>query len=127
MKELKDIFQEHDVCLAYLFGSQQKGQVGLLSDLDIAVLFGPTKDNYTIADLLSLSSELKSLYPQDKIDLIPLNNAPPLLKKEAVLAGETIYSSLNPNQKFTFEKKVLEEYEDTKRLREVYYQYLSHE
>ncbi len=127
MQKLQNIFQKHNVCLAYLFGSQQKGQVGPLSDLDIAVLFNPTKKNYTITDLLSLNSELKDFYPQDKIDLTTLNDAPPLLKKEAALKGETIYSSLNPSQQFAFEKKVLEEYEDTKRLREVYYQYLNHE
>lgn len=80
--------------MAYLFGSQQKGQVGPLSDVDIAVLFGPTKDNYTVTNLLSLSSELESFYPQRRVDLTPLNNAPPILKKEAVLIGETIYSSL---------------------------------
>lgn len=126
MEVLKNTFQKHGVSLAYVFGSQQKGLVGPLSDVDIAVLFNPAKTNYSIPDLLSLTSELETFYPQKKVDLTILNNASPLLKKEAALKGETIFSSLKPVQQFAFEKKVLEEYEDTKRLREIYYQYLTH-
>jgi predicted nucleotidyltransferase len=39
LPQLQSAFEQHDVSLAYLFGSQAKGNVRPDSDLDIAVLF----------------------------------------------------------------------------------------
>ena len=39
LPQLQSVFEQHDVSLAYLFGSQAKGNVRPDSDLDIAVLF----------------------------------------------------------------------------------------
>jgi predicted nucleotidyltransferase len=38
---LDQAFESHGVVLAYLYGSQARGDAGPLSDVDVAVLFGP--------------------------------------------------------------------------------------
>lgn len=125
MKSLKQIFQRHKVSLAYLFGSQTKKNIGPMSDVDIAVLFNPQDHTAgSIPDMLSLTSALGKFYPGKRIDLTDLNRASPLLKREAVLKGKLLYSALKPVQSMSFEKKILQEYEDTKRLRSIYLQYL---
>jgi len=38
---LDEVFERHGVMLAYLYGSQARGDAGPLSDVDVAVLFIP--------------------------------------------------------------------------------------
>ena len=38
---LSEAFERHGVVLAYLYGSQARGDAGPLSDVDVAVLFSP--------------------------------------------------------------------------------------
>lgn len=90
----KKVFKNYPVVFAYLFGSYVKGRIRSQSDIDIAVFFD-RKIKKQERDVLKgeiredLSQELKKY---DKIDIVVLNVAPPLLEKEVVYNGKLIYS-----------------------------------
>lgn len=124
LSQSKKIFQSYPLEAAYLFGSQIKGKTGALSDIDIAVLF--TQKGFTSLSLelvMKLIGDLKETFKKENVDLVILNNASPVLKHQVVLCGQRIYSR-DEKRALEFEKKVLQEYEDTAFLRKVYYHYM---
>lgn len=92
---ISSIFKKYPVLFAYVFGSYAKGRETAKSDLDIAVFFDKNlpKEKYR-AVIGDLREELAhGLKAYDKIDLISLNNAPPLLEREVVYEGKLLYIS----------------------------------
>ena len=88
------IFKKYPVLFAYLFGSRAKGRETDKSDVDIAVFFARAISKERYRDVLgSLREELShALGAYDKVDLIALNDAPPLLEREVVYEGKLLYS-----------------------------------
>ncbi len=124
-EKLKPIFERHGVVLAYLFGSQARGTVGPLSDVDIAVVFDQSlsRDEYFDREL-KLSGDISRALDTAHVDVVDVgarNN--PALRYEAVLGGKLIYS-ISPPLKTALERVSLREYEDTKFLRETSYRIL---
>jgi uncharacterized protein len=66
---------------AWAFGSSQNGVVRERGDIDIAVLFDrpPSLDQ-----LAELRAQIQSATSLDEIDLVPLNDASPILRFEAI-------------------------------------------
>lgn len=92
--KLKSIFKKHKVIFAYLFGSRAAGKVGGLSDIDIAVYFEHTispRERQRIRFEIEEDIEKKLNLPE-KVDVIPLNEAQPLLEREVVYNGKVIFS-----------------------------------
>lgn len=121
LTSLKQLFAEYPIQAAYLFGSSSRGQTGSLSDIDIAVLLKPSvlkSPNFSLE--LKLLSGLKQILNTETVDLTILNTASPVLKKEATLLGQEIYSQ-DQHTRFQFEQKTLQEYEDTRLLRQIFY------
>jgi len=87
-KALNEVLQEsHDIDAAWVFGSSQDGIVGAGRDLDIGILFTmkPT------LDLLSeLRASMQSALNIDNIDIVPLNEASPILRFE-VICGRSLF------------------------------------
>lgn len=124
LHRLGNIFSLYPTEAAYLFGSQLKGKVGELSDVDIAVYFSPSRFNSLSLDIfLNLIGDLKRALGKQGIDLAVLNNASPTLKHEAVLGGQRIYAK-DEKEALEFEKRILQEHEDTAFLRQTYYRYM---
>lgn len=121
---LKEIFQKHNVGIAYLFGSQARGTANVMSDTDVAVVFDapPPRGRYlhgedAIADLED--------YLKMNVDLVDLAAAKdPLLKHQAVFQGECIFGGNNP-KRFLVESSIMKEYEDTAHLRNVQYRIMA--
>lgn len=93
-ENLKPIFKKYPILFAYLFGSQARKKISALSNIDIAVYFDKKisrnerfKLRYDIQD--EIEAKLKV---QEKVDIIPLNDATPLLEREIVYKGKPIYS-----------------------------------
>lgn len=107
-KDLQALFIQYDVKLAYLFGSHIRGEISQFSDVDIAVLFGNKQENRALD---RLRVDLMKLLKIERIDLIPLNRAPPLLKYKVVREGKVLYGEKLAS---SFEARVLEEYFDFK-------------
>ncbi len=113
-KELIEYFSSKDsIILAYLFGSTFRGDIGRLSDVDIAVLLDEKLSKKDRFDLeLKLISEIASLIKKNEIDLVVLNEAPLLLAYNIIKNGIILKS--NETERVKFETKILSMYMDEK-------------
>jgi len=113
-KQLNMIFKKQRVILAYLFGSQANGKTGPLSDIDIAVYFKKAITPDERFDLrLKVLGELTDLFKTDDIDLVVLNDAPPLLAHRILKEGILIFSD-NDKKRLEFEVRAILKYLDWK-------------
>jgi len=113
-RQLARIFKKQKVVFAYLFGSQAKGTAGSLSDIDIAVYFDEEVADDDRFDLrLKVLGELTDLYKTDQVDLVVLNDAPPLLAHRILKEGLRIFSD-NEKMRLEYEVKAVLKYLDWK-------------
>ncbi|MDD3245566.1 MAG: nucleotidyltransferase domain-containing protein [Methanosarcina sp.] len=84
--KLNEFFQKVDyVELAYLFGSHAKGKQGPLSDIDIGVyLSGNLSKKERFEKRLELIASLCTLLQTNKVDLVVMNDASPVLNFEII-------------------------------------------
>jgi uncharacterized protein YutE (UPF0331/DUF86 family)/predicted nucleotidyltransferase len=85
IKALKKYFEKKpEVILAFLFGSQSKNLAGKISDYDVAVLLKESSKKEKI--LLKIWKNLVDIL-NSEVDLIPLDEAPPLLASRILREG----------------------------------------
>lgn len=95
------------------------------SDVDIAVLLDKkVKEEKYLDKTLKLSVLFGQLYPGKEIGILILNQTTPLLKQNAIVEGKELYIA-DKLQKIMFENKALHEYEDTKKLRNIFNYFLN--
>ncbi|WP_018231916.1 type VII toxin-antitoxin system MntA family adenylyltransferase antitoxin [Thioalkalivibrio thiocyanodenitrificans] len=113
---LRSFFQEQPrVELAWLFGSAARGTTGPLSDVDVAVRFsGPGDDDFN--DRLRLHDALCRYLGSDRVDLIDLAQASPVLRFNVICDG--ILLKGDHSVRVPFEVRAMSEYFDTHALRE---------
>jgi hypothetical protein len=116
--ELKEIFIKHGVVLAYLFGSQAAGRITPLSDVDLAVLF-PTSvaPQERFRRQLDLIGDCGHLFGRNDVDVVVLNEAPPLLAFEVVSKGKRLYEDPAARPAAAFRLYAFNRYVDTAPLR----------
>ncbi|MCD6484985.1 MAG: nucleotidyltransferase domain-containing protein [Candidatus Odinarchaeota archaeon] len=87
ISKLKEILEpDENILFAYLFGSLARGQTHTYSDIDVAVYVKTlTPDEY-----LRIFKKLSRSFEKD-IDLIMLNDAPPLLRHKVIYEGVLIF------------------------------------
>lgn len=91
-KQLPKILRKYKVVSAFLFGSQAKEKTGSLSDIDIAVFLDERVPREKYFDVkLHLLGELMDLLKRNDIDLVILNEAPPLLSYRVLKEGVLIF------------------------------------
>ena len=95
------------IIAAWLFGSAHTNRMTKNSDIDIAVLFSDKPDFDFKMELLT---ELQNAADFEKIDLVTLNDASPVLQFEAV-SGQLLFTK-NKNRCVEFISLVAREYED---------------
>ena len=91
---LKDyLFSRENLIAAYLFGSRASKTPRTESDIDIAVLLDSSvgRKDYGFIKL-SIINGLIELLSFDKIDVVILNAAPPLLSHEILKKGALLFS-----------------------------------
>lgn len=95
--KINKILKNHPVIFAYIFGSRAKNKVGPMSDLDIAVYFkNQLSENEQTRLRYKIQSDIETaLNMPEKIDIVPLNTAQPLLEREVVYNGQIIYNKNN--------------------------------
>jgi uncharacterized protein len=105
------------VVAAMLIGSQARGNPGPLSDVDIAIWHDPGLDARGRFDLqLDLAGEITSLLGTDEVDLVLLNNAPPLLRHRAIREGKRLVER-DHDERVRLETRAILDYLDTAPLR----------
>jgi predicted nucleotidyltransferase len=106
------------VVAAFVFGSQATERAGPLSDVDIAVWLDPMLDaDARLAARLRLGEAASSALETDQIDLVVLNDAPPLLQQRARESAVPILER-DARSRIRLESRALVEYLDTQPLRD---------
>ena len=122
--QLTKSLQTNQIKLAYLFGSEARGNAYQESDVDIAVLFykNVKKEDYLLKEgkLIEIFS---ALFPDKEINIVNLDIASPLLKQSVVLEGKPLYIKNKLDQIF-FQIQTLREYEEYNYLSCIYNQAL---
>jgi len=115
---------EKGVLALYLFGSTVHGRGTTLSDIDIAILLPESVPEREYFDQrLEMTVELMELLHEDNIDLVILNEAPPLLKHRVITRGKVIFCR-DEQTKTGFEARAILEYLDFKPVLDLQYRYL---
>ena len=117
--QLTHLFRQRPVQLAYLFGSQATGYTHTESDVDVAVLLDAalTADE-RFTERLACIGALSHLFGTDNVDVVILNEAPPLLAYEVLRHGVLVYCAAD-EERVEFQVRTLRAYEDTAPLRDL--------
>ena len=107
---LRPVFERDGVELVVLFGSQATGRAGPKSDIDIAVRAQP---QLAIEDL---RLDCIRLLCTDRLDLVDLRRAPPLLMMAIAKTGTPLHES-DPSAFARFASLALRRFNDTRKLR----------
>lgn len=115
-KDLTPVLEKDKrVKFAYLFGSRARGQAGPLSDTDLAVYLDRIVN--AGAYRLRLMEKLAKALKTDRLDLVVLNQAPPLLRHEVIKYGRLLKD--DAARRVPFEAEAIREFLDTAYLRRV--------
>ncbi|MDI6689533.1 MAG: nucleotidyltransferase domain-containing protein [Actinomycetota bacterium] len=107
IRKLRELFARNPkVIVAYFFGSQVRGEITPLSDIDIAVL---VKESLSLDEKADLIGEIISSLETDNIDFVVLNHVSSVSLKFEVINGKVLYSA-NEGKRVDFETKVMGEY-----------------
>lgn len=103
------------VVAVYAFGSRARGEAGPRSDFDFAVLI---EGSVSLAEEARLGADLAETIGREDLDLIILNQAPPLLRYEVVAAGCRLFARDEATAD-RFEEAAARECFDTAHLRDI--------
>jgi uncharacterized protein len=110
-QRLAPLFQEPGLRIVLLFGSRVSGRIHSDSDIDLGVLFDRP------VDLVGITNRVTGLLRTDRVDLVDLRRANPLLAfsvaRESLLLYERSAGLFNQFYSLSFRR-----YVDTKKLRE---------
>lgn len=115
LARLARALDREEVVAVSLFGSHAHGRGGELSDVDIAVWLKPEGDR-GLDVRLALSAAASDALGTNEVDLVILNDAPPLLRHRAI-GSRRVLLDRDPRARVRLETKALIEYLDTKPLR----------
>lgn len=114
----------YEVTLAYLYGSQARGNAGPLSDVDLAVLFrSDLASPERFQQLLAVTGEAMDIFQREDVFVADLADATPLLRFQVYQEGRLLYCR-DDAIRVKFMMEALRDYEDTRPLREIQHKYL---
>lgn len=117
VRKLSEALDLDGVVAAMLIGSQARGEAGPLSDIDVAVWHEPELDQDQRWDLqLDLIGAAGEALKTSEIDVVMLNEAPPLFQHRAIRDAVRLVER-DRDQRLRFETRALLDYFDTAFLR----------
>ncbi len=126
-KKIVDFMRKRpEIIAVYLFGSRATGKAGPLSDFDLAVLVDPAgydDKQYRYGYQAFLLTELMRILGTAELDVVILNEAPPLLKFQVINRGEVIYYR-SRSEMLDFHVRAFNEYQDFKPMLAVQHRYM---
>ena len=90
-EKIAEVAKSHNLKLLVLFGSQVSGSTHGESDVDVAYL---ADKNLSFDEEVKLNSDLIPTFRNDKISLVNLKEAPPLLLKQVVSNALVLYENV---------------------------------
>ena len=87
-KKIADIAKCHKLTLVVLFGSQATGFTHKESDVDVAYM---SDRKLSFHDEVLLNTKLTEVFRNDKVSLVNLKTASPLLLKQIVMNGIALF------------------------------------
>ena len=88
---LRCLARAREIQAAYVFGSVASGRTRKDSDIDIAVLIRKNSVRDTLKYRLKLMADLGSALHRSDVDVVILNEAPPLLAHRILSKGKLIF------------------------------------
>jgi len=116
-EKFSPLFKKSGIILAYLFGSQAKGEIGPMSDIDIAVLWNKEEKDKLKKSLL-LQSRMKERLRTEYIEVGSLNDQTLSFCYNVIKDGICIFG--NEKDRVEYETSILNEYLDFSYLAEEY-------
>ncbi|MDM7920364.1 MAG: nucleotidyltransferase domain-containing protein [Methanosarcina sp.] len=115
VSRLAEFFRSHEnVELAYLFGSTAVDHRGPLSDIDLGVyLSSSLTKRERIEKRLKLTAELANLLKTDRIDLVVMNDAYPVINFEIIKPNIPVFVR-DEDFKINAEQEIMSRYLDRK-------------
>jgi len=108
---LSPLFNDEGLRLVLLFGSVASGKECQESDIDLGFLFDRP------LDILGLTNRVIQLLRTDRVDVIDLRRASPLLKYSVIRQGEALFEQ-TPGLFNIFQSLTFRIYVDAKKLRD---------
>ena len=127
LNQIKKYFsQQPDITTVYLYGSEVSGKSSKVEkkrDIDFAVLFNQKQNSFKRRS--QIASQLQNFIAGKEVDCreINLHTSSPVYLMSVLQKGKLLYSA-NEGRRIDFEVKVMREYEDTQKLRDLQYFYL---
>ena len=119
-----ELFAHNNVVLAYLYGSLARDESGPLSDVDIALLFAPNLSKQVrFRHVLAMSHALKTILQRDDVQIVDLQEAPPLLRHRVYYDGYVLHCP-DDAVRVKFETTALRDFVNTAPLRRLKEKYL---
>jgi uncharacterized protein len=114
---LSQALDREGVVAAMLIGSHARGMAGPLSDIDIAAWHEPGLESSARLQLqLQLAADAGDALGTDEIDIIMLNQAPPLMRHRAMRESKRLVER-DHDQRVRLETRAILDYLDTAPLR----------
>jgi hypothetical protein len=105
------------VVAAMLIGSQARGTAGPLSDIDVAYWYDPALNRDESWDLrLALIGAAEETLKTGEIDMVPLNEAPPLIQQRSIRDAVRLIER-DRDERVRLETRAVLDYLDTEPLR----------
>lgn len=82
------LIKNPQILIAYIFGSLVKGNFKEYSDIDVAVY---TKEEFSWQDFYILYGNLTKEIHSDRVDLVWLNKAEPIISFEIIKTGKVLF------------------------------------
>ena len=120
LRRATEVFADRpEVILAYLFGSHARGRPTPISDIDFAVLLSDTVSGEKYLDYqIALMQSLAPIFRSDEVDVLILNQAPPLLAYKVIVEGKILVCR-DEVARIRFRVRATQRYLDTKPMRKV--------
>lgn len=110
IRRLKEFVRKNRfIYAAYLFGSAASGNMGPLSDIDVAFYLKHGKKSHK--EMLVLQTGCMEMFKPFDVDVVVMNKATNTMNYNIISKGKLI-SSNNENERILFETSILHEYLD---------------
>lgn len=117
-ERLARAFDREGVVAAMLIGSQARGNPGPLSDIDLAYWHEPGLGRQERWDLrLALIGDAEEALRTPEVDLVPLNEAPPLMQQRSIADAVRLIER-DRDERVRLETRAILDYLDTEPLRD---------